>query len=194
MNVLKHVHDKANLTFTVEQRVRTGVAWADRTALEKEFLEAMGYGDIEHLDRGEFDIISVEWNATDIFLPSLNIQLGANGFTEWCVAKLVSGSITPWFFLAGIDNTTKVLGNYYPFSSIGSTYRDNSPRTTSANGKMLIALQTYMFGEVEPSRRKIEQRKDNTLWHKPSLENGWVTYSTDFFRRGFHAKRKFSFP
>lgn len=134
-------------TFSVIKTVTSGIPWANRDAIDKEWLTAMGMEGVQYF-QPEFNIVKCVWNgASPANTNWMFFQQLLNGSCQTIAsyAKLVSGNCYGNFF-EGITNKVQLCGrqtgrgpNYY--------YHPH-PYITTVSGEVHFALLGAVLGSI----------------------------------------------
>lgn len=133
-----------NVTYTLIQNVDVSTVWADRTAIEKELLTAMGRENERYVYR-DFNIWQMDWTSASHTHTLYQTVNGSNHLTIAAMTKVLSGGITG-YWAEGATNEWKLTG--YHYNPTIHRYHSIHPHRQTETGSMLFALPAAITGHL----------------------------------------------
>ena len=158
------------VTCILEEKVVTNVPWSQRSAIQQEFLTAIGAPGVRYL-APHFNIWRISWDFTNYPNDTWTLfpaPITENDCTVGAVVKLESGAITGHWATGAELGVTKVCGQHHANHAL--YYINAHPYHGSVQGSLLVALVGAVAGYVEVENgewgfyNSIYGASDNALW------------------------------
>jgi hypothetical protein len=154
-------------TFSVIKTVKSGIAWADRDAVDKEWLTAMGLEGCMHL-QPEFNIVKCTWAGAALQWMFFQPGFTSSGLTQACYAKKIQGDFGFPGYFAGITDKVKLCG--YQTGRYPLNYSHPHPVVATPSGEVHFALLGTVMGEI-PLDKPQNWGFFSSLWSASSFDN-----------------------
>jgi hypothetical protein len=131
--------------FSIIKTVTSGIAWADRDAIDKEWLTAMGMEGVMHF-HPSFNIVKCTWSGANGAWMFFQPGFTSSGHTSACFAKKVQGDFGFPGYFSGITDKVKLCG--YATGRSPLSYSNPHPEVSTASGEVHFALLGTVMGEI----------------------------------------------
>lgn len=155
-------------TFSIVKTVTSGIAWANRDAIDKEWLTAMGREGIQYL-QPEFNIVKCVWNGAQPAVTNwmfFQMMFSSSEQTAACYAKLVSGQCGGGYF-SGVTNQVGLCG--FNSGRAPLAYTHPHPYVSSTSGEIHFALLGSVLGKI-PLNTPSNWGFFNSLWAQSTAD------------------------
>ena len=142
-SVPEHWSSGSGITYTLVETVRGNIPWADRTALEKEVLTAMGCAGTRYLWQ-DFKVWRMAWSSNSPTYTMYQQMPSHVTSTAIAVCKVESGSISG-HWAEGATTEWKITGQVYGRGV--HMYTHCHPIKGSVSGSLLFALPCVIAGK-----------------------------------------------
>lgn len=132
--------------FSVVKTVRSGIAWADRDATDKEWLTAMGLEGVQYFI-ADFNIVKLAWSgARNGQWTFFQQNLTSSCQTSACYAKKIQGDFRNPGYFSGITDRVKLCG--YSTGRAPIAYSHPHPEVATDSGEVHFALLGTVMGDI----------------------------------------------